>query len=340
MAFDLAGDTRRLRIGLLAGALLLLGMLAAVWLRSGRAEWRKTQAAFFELTGGGRHSIEILQTRNCTGQIERCTTCHLGASKRDLADKELPKEFRAHSGAMLAHLERGTGCEVCHGGTGRALDSVLAHAMPGGSKRDPMLGEPYIQAACARCHVPGATDGMQQLVAGARSFLHLGCMICHPLTNGGRGSWDFGPNLRAGGRRSFDYLKTSLLDPSANFPGSTMPSFKNYFSANPEELKDILVFLLSLGIQDQGDCAHGAKVVNCVSRPCADCHSGKAGRATGRLAHKCVYLIERSSELKCAACHPSEIPPPGPNRGRCPLVERHRANCSVCHQTHNGRNPG
>jgi len=338
--FDLAKDTRRLRVGLLAGALFLLLVLAWVGLRAARTEWRGTQAAFFDLTGDARHATEILQNKNCTGQMERCTTCHLGARRRDLMGVQVPKVFRAHSRSMLGHLERGTGCGTCHGGTGRALDSKLAHAMPGGRLRDPLLGQPYIQASCARCHLPGAREGMQRLVAGAEIYLRLGCLICHPLNVGGRGSWDFGTDLRAPGRKSLAYLRMSLIDPAANFPGSTMPSFKNYFADDPESLTDVLVFLLSLEIENAGNCPGQDKRITGVDNPCADCHAGAAGRASGRFVHKCVYIVEHKNMLTCAACHPRQIPEPGPGGGHCPVIDRQRPNCAVCHETNEGSRPG
>ncbi|HUU02027.1 MAG TPA: hypothetical protein VM425_11330 [Myxococcota bacterium] len=339
MLFDLAKDTRRLRVGLFAGALSLLLVLAWIGLREARTEWRSTQADFFDLTGDARHTTEILQNKNCSGQTERCATCHLGARRRDLG-AQTPKVYRAHPPSMLRHLERRTGCSTCHGGCGRALESELAHALPGGRKRDPLLGQPYIQASCARCHLPGAQEGMQRLVAGAEIYVRLGCLICHPLNVGGRGSWDFGTDLRAPGRKSLAYLRMSLIDPAANFPGSTMPSFKNYFSDNPEGLTDVLVFLLSLNIEDAGDCSRGNKTGAGVDKPCSGCHAGAGGRAGGRMAHKCVYIVERKDELGCAACHQHEIPAPGPGGGRCPVINRHRPNCVVCHETGEGDRPG
>jgi hypothetical protein len=340
VSLDLIKDTRRLRVGLLVGALVLLAVLATVWLQSTRSEWQKRQKTFFSLTGELRHSTEILQSPNCTGRMERCATCHLGARRFDLQGKNLPKVYRSHSRSMLGHLERGTGCVSCHGGSGRALDSRLSHALPGGDQPDPLLDQPYIQASCARCHIPGAREGMPRLVAGAESYLRLGCLICHPLASGGRGSWDFGPDLRATGRKSLAYLKTSLVDPAANFPGSTMPSFKNHFSDEPGELQDVLIFLLSLSIQDAGDCSHGGKLVSGVGKPCADCHAGAAGKAGGRFAHGCVYIVEHKDELNCAACHPKQVPAPGMGGGLCPVVERHRANCAVCHEMSEGSSPG
>jgi len=339
VSFELAKDTRRMRIGLLVGAFLLLVLLAWIGLREARTEWRETQAAFFDLTGDAQHATEIFQDINCTGQTERCSTCHLGARRLDL-DARIPKVYRAHPPSMMRHLERGTGCSTCHGGTGRALESVLAHALHGGRKRDPLLGQPYIQASCARCHLPGAREGMQRLVAGAESYLRLGCLICHPLGAGGRGSWDFGTDLRAGGRLSLAYLKMSLIDPAANFPGSTMPSFKNYFEDDPESLTDVLVFLLSLKIEGAGNCSGESKQIAGVDNSCADCHAGAAGRASGRFVHKCVYIIKHKNLLTCAACHPREIPKPGRGGGRCPVVDRQRANCAVCHMTSEGSGPG
>ncbi len=204
--------------------------------------------------------------------------------------------------------------------------------MPGTRRKDPLLTQPFIQASCVRCHVPGDQPGMQRLSDGAKLYLLLGCSICHPLTGGGRGGWDYGTDLRSLGRKSLAYLEASLIEPTANFPQSTMPTFKHTFAGQPDLLENLLIYLVSLGLHDPENCSkRNLQNETMLSRACASCHSGKVGQACGRFEHRCLYIVERKSELDCASCHQESIPVAGLGRGRCPQINQHRANCVVCH---------
>ncbi len=195
------------------------------------------------------------------------------------------------------------------------------------------MREPHIQASCARCHVPGAKPGQERLRQGARLYLGLGCSLCHPLTKGGRGGWDFGPDLTAIGRKDIGYLKTSLIDPAKNFPGSTMPSFRLALEKEIEAMEDLLIYLESLVLERWPDCADKTKHQKLVNGPCADCHDGENGAATGRMKHRCIYLLEGTAELRCGNCHFAGVPPTGPGKGYCPLLRQHRSACAVCHDS-------
>lgn len=329
---DLARDARRLRWVLVVACCLLGGVLVLVAARSLPRAYRDHQRAFFTRTGVTGRPVEMHQVRTPTGEVDRCTSCHLGVEREDLDDPDTPVPFRPHPQATRGHLARGAGCTVCHGGTGRALDTVTAHALPGTGQRDPLMGSPHIQASCARCHLPGARPGQRHLVRGAGLYLALGCATCHPLTPGGRGGWDYGPDLRTIGRKSLAYLEASVLEPTANFPRSTMPSFQRSFQGHPEALQDLLVYLESL-VLERVEAPHGnlGRSRRLVDEPCTACHAGRAGAAGGQFSHRCVYLLERADQLRCASCHPDRIPTPGRFGGRCPVVEEHRGSCTVCH---------
>lgn len=336
MAIDLQRDSRRLRQAVLAGAILVLLVLCVAGAQALRPEWRKHQSDFKASGAVGKdRDLGLVQAQTCTGDIDRCATCHLGAERKDLT--KLAQPLKAHSIPLDAHTSHGVGCSDCHGGSGRALSASVAHAFPGSTSQDPMMKEPHIQASCARCHVPGETKGMERLVHGANLFAQYGCGICHPLSGSGRGGWDFGPDLRSGGRKSASYLETSLVEPAANFPESTMPSFVTARDKDKEGFTDLLLFLESLELPRAPEsCSLRQRSSPLASAACASCHAGDAGKASGRLKHRCVYLLEHK-ELACAGCHPAAIPAATAERGgSCPVEIEHRGACAACHDSGSG----
>jgi hypothetical protein len=193
------------------------------------------------------------------------------------------------------------------------------------------MGQPYIQAGCARCHVPGAQEGQERLEQGAWLYLGLGCLLCHPLTDGGRGGIDFGPDLTMIGRKSLAYLKTSLIEPTENFPGSTMPSYRLALDKDPEAMESLLIYLVSLVLDRSSACGTRGRTESLVKRPCATCHAGRQGDAAGRMKHRCPYVLKKAGELTCSNCHASGVPATGEGEGFCPLLKTHRQGCSACH---------
>jgi len=331
---DAGKDALRLRVSLLLSALALLSVLVVVAFRSCHTEWRDHQDAFRELGAvpTGR-DLGIAQFENCVGEMDRCTTCHLGMTRNDLAGEEIPLPFRAHSAPLAHHIKNRVGCSVCHGGTPRALESRVAHAAPGTGTTDPLMKTPHIQASCARCHLPGDQPGMERLQHGAELYMDLGCAICHPLTRGGRGGWDFGTDLRSIGKKSLAYLEASLVDPTANFPQSTMPSFKHTFEKNAEALVDLLIYLESLVLErSRVECNNRNRSLGLARSNCTTCHSGDAGRASGRFQHRCSYILKRKQQLDCTHCHPGSMPGPDEHQGFCPVIREHRKGCTVCHE--------
>ncbi len=325
-------DYRRLRFCLVMTAVSLLGVLIVVGVRSERAEWRLFQKEFRRLgESRGEEKMEIQQYFTCAQEVDRCPSCHLGMMRTDLAGKNMDPPFRVHGPGLKNHRPDQVGCSCCHGGNGRALTQEAAHALANLGEKDPLMREPHLQASCARCHVPGSKEGQERLVQGARLYLGLGCSICHPLSEGGRGGWDYGPDLTAIGRRSLDYLKASLIDPTANFPGSTMPTFRLALEKEPEGTVSLLIYLESLVLERFSECRHRERNRGLVLHPCTSCHDGRAGRAGGRMKHSCVYLLERAQDLSCQNCHAAGVPDLGPGKGFCPTVKQHRGACAACH---------
>jgi len=325
---------RLLRLSLLVAACALLCVLALVIIRARQAPWRVLQDRFVALNPGATEEGDgtgIRQYSTCASEVDRCPTCHLGIERRDLADASIPLPLRAHGPGLGRHLPDRIGCSACHGGIGRALDPFIAHARPDRQARDPLMRQPHIQASCARCHVPGAQAGQERLEQGAWLYLGLGCMLCHPLHEGGRGGVDFGPDLKAIGRKDPDELKTSLIEPAENFPGSTMPSFRLALEKEPGALESLLIYLESLAVERSPGCGTREVSRSLVSRPCGTCHAGEGGRAGGRMKHRCTYLLRRAAELRCVNCHSSEIPSTGRREGYCLFLSQHREACCACH---------
>jgi len=334
LAPDLHRDARRLRWGLVLAALALLACMAVAAYTALSPGWRRVQAGISAYRSEvDQTELGIQQVDDCAGRVDRCTTCHLRAGGPGRPEPDIPQPYRAHPPGPACRSTGTQGCGLCHGGTPRALDAAVAHGLPGGADRDPLMKAPYFQAACGRCHVPGAVPGSERLASGAMRYLQLGCPVCHPLVAGGKGGAAFGPDLRATGRRSLAYLTDSLVDPTANFEGSSMPSFRRTFADHPGALTDLLIFLQSLELAPVPTCASPGGVAGLVDSPCAQCHAGPGGKASGRLKHACTYLIERSDQLACVGCHPGSIPGKGDSGGYCPVVGQHRPACAACHRS-------
>lgn len=315
MSIDLEKSARRWRAALTAAAFALAAVVAGALARAARPEWRQVQERAGAAPG-------IVQLTTCEGEVDRCLTCHPRAA---LAG--------GHSPPLGRHRPEVMGCGACHGGAPRALAARAAHAAPGTDRPDPRLEGAHLQASCAKCHVPGDRPGMEHLTRGAGLFTELGCAVCHPLSGGGLGGGDFGPDLRAAGRKSPAALELALFEPTRRQPGSTMPSFAHAFAADRASLEDLLVFLesLPLPLAEAGVCSVRAKSASMVGLPCATCHAGAGGKASGRLRHRCLYIQSRKESLACGSCHAQGVPSGGAAAGACPFIEEQRGACAACH---------
>lgn len=314
-----------------AGLLLLAALVAAGTLELARP-WRRIQADYVAAGFGAQLDLPSPRAiRACGGELDRCTTCHLGASGSVHGDS-LPPVLRPHPGLLESHPVDEVGCTACHGGNPSALEAEAAHAIPGTRASDPLMKSPHVQASCIRCHVPGQVAGTDHATRGAQLFVQLGCAVCHPFSAAGRGGWDFGPDLRALGRRDAKALTEALVEPQANFPGSTMPAFAALRDREPEMFADLLVFVQALTLEPLDDCRDRDAGGTLAFERCTICHAGTDGRATGRTEHRCVWIRTRQEELTCAGCHADAVPAPGAGGGWCPMVREHRSACGACHR--------
>lgn len=313
-----------------AGLLLLAGFATASVLEMSRP-WRHIQADFLAAGLGAQLDLPALRAiRACDGNLDRCTTCHLGASE-SAPGNSLPAVLRPHPTLLDAHPLDEVGCAACHGGNPSALGVEAAHAIPGTRAADPLMTLPHIEASCIRCHVPGQVAGTERVAHGAQAFLQLGCAVCHPFKAAGRGGWDFGPDLRTLGRRDVGQLTEAIVEPQANFPGSTMPAFTALRDHEPELFADLLLFVQALTLEPLNRCRDSDAGGQLAFERCTICHAGPDGRAAGRTEHRCEWIQARREELTCAGCHVGAVPAVDSGGGWCLVIRQHRSACGACH---------
>lgn len=323
MVFDAQADHKRwltLRLWLW----LALGVTLAVAVfnddRSDLRHWQRHAPKELQAQGGAPSGVrELLPDGK---HPERCVSCHLGI---DAPINGLAAPYQRHSWPLTHHTPKRIGCVVCHGGEGRALTAAAAHARAGTSERSARLTLPYLEASCAQCHLPGAVPQTEHLVRGAYLFLELGCGLCHSLAAGGRGGWDDGPDLRTTRQASVEALTQSILDPTTDFPDSTMPSYRTTFADKPEALADLNTYVLSLALSGGAPRDQVAPRIN-PTLSCNTCHA--TTMAMGNFHHDCVYLHDRRNELRCSGCHADGAPQ---GRGLCPILVAHASACLACH---------
>ena len=160
--------------------------------------------------------------------IDRCQSCHIGASNPKAAGFEMP--LTAHPPIVPGaekdpHDFNKIGCAVCHDGSSRDLDMHLAHGEAHGWPA-PLLAGTVAQANCNRCHAMegGHLPGAEVYELGRELFLEKACWGCHTIQ--GISTSSQAPELTdAGGKFSYEYLKESIVEPKANDKYSKMPAF-------------------------------------------------------------------------------------------------------------------
>jgi mono/diheme cytochrome c family protein len=160
--------------------------------------------------------------------IDRCQSCHIGASNPDAAGLEAP--LATHPPIVPGaeedpHDFNEIGCAVCHDGSSRDLDQHLAHGEAHGWIK-PLLSGKLAQSSCNRCHAmeSGHVAGADLYEKGRELFLEKACWGCHTIA--GVSTSSQAPELTdAGGKFSFEYLYESIVHPKANDANSKMPEF-------------------------------------------------------------------------------------------------------------------
>ena len=189
------------------------------------------QKEYYTKLGVDDYTVEIKQVNVKTPgaiMVDRCQSCHLGASNPDAAGLEQPltvhpsivpgEEKDPHDFAKI-------GCTVCHDGNGRALEIHDAHGQYHGWPA-PLLTGKQAQANCNRCHAMegGTLAGAEKYEMGRDLFLEKACWGCHTIA--GISTSSQAPELTdAGGKFAFGYLVESIVEPTANIANSKMPKF-------------------------------------------------------------------------------------------------------------------
>jgi sulfur oxidation c-type cytochrome SoxX len=210
--------------------LALVVMVLAI-AKASRSEFAKHQREYYKLCNVEDYEIEIKQLNVRAGSdvlIDRCTSCHLGFANPEAANFEQPLATHCSIVPGVAkdpHDLSKLGCVVCHDGNGRATAETDAHGhfhmWPA-----PLLTGVAVQANCIRCHDTNAEPlaGAGTLNRGRSLYVEKVCWACHTID--GVSSGKIGPDLSdVGARFGMDYLRESIVHPTANIESSRMPKF-------------------------------------------------------------------------------------------------------------------
>lgn len=237
---------------------LLVAAFAAVVYREVRPEWR------------GRELKQIVNAD--LGLVDRCSTCH-------------PE--RSHPAPWLEqHPVEKFGCSSCHEGQGRATTAAAAHRSDPSWPR-PLLLNPLLGAACARCHDEEELLFEPYLGDGRKLFLDSGCVGCHEVA-AFRGAAKIGPDLtRVGSKVKPSWLLAWLKRPRDYQPRTRMPNFQ----LSEREITVLAAYLVTLRASaalppadaPAARAEEGGKLFR-ESR-CVSCHTlkGRGGKLAGEL---------------------------------------------------------
>ncbi len=181
------------------------------------------------------------------GKADRCTTCHVGATRPLFREAAIP--LQTHPGFYLEdHPLNKFGCVTCHEGQARATKKHAAHGnVPHWPK--PLIPNAYLGGACGKCHREEEVPFEPWLNDGRKLFGEAGCVGCHDV-EGLRPKEKVGPDLRRIGDKVHpDWLARWLRNPRDYLPRTRMPKF----GLADDEVTTLQKFLLAL--QDRQSAA-------------------------------------------------------------------------------------
>lgn len=191
--------TQRLRLWFAISSVLFVVVLAISPVKDLRHEWKQYKRAYVRYAESRPDTKRLLADYNPDidqiwlpemNVVDRCTTCHLGISKSDLADASVPQPFRAHP--PIPHSIVNWGCVICHRGQGPATEVAEAHQTTLAWEQ-PMLPARFIQGPCGSCHLADRPE-TPKLNRGRALINRLHCTGCHRLQNIDRPAM-LGPDL-------------------------------------------------------------------------------------------------------------------------------------------------
>lgn len=295
-----------------ASALLLCAALVFAAEQRRGETWRELQARYLaEIPDGEEETIRPHEIRvPPLAIVDRCTTCHLGHEPGAQTLDDPP--FRGHPRSDVddaMHRQHPTGrfaCTTCHGGQGRALEKSLAHDRRHQSGGWSAFTEP--RARCARCHPQGGQRSKRGQ-RGAEVYFEQGCSGCHQPGREGPG---VGPDLSSIGLRGRDYLERVLLRPDEVYPQTIMPPLRFVLDEDGADLEALLTLLQSFEPWPRLEPRHARRF---NPSECTSCHRvDERPMPVGGRPHRCSYLQNEASWLRCDRCHGTlpqgEAPPP------------------------------
>ncbi len=313
----------------LLGLLMICALSVALY-SDQTAPWRTFSKKYLNATRSDS-SIAVIQIPTIRGNADRCATCHRAMLPGAKALQRPPHQ--AHP-PIKGHQDLTRfGCTVCHGGQGRRLDLTAHHPRLGGG-RDPFLLDPYLQARCARCHIPTGLEDAPVLEQGVAEYLKAGCVGCHLPGHYDAG---LGPDLRRLGRRTEEELKKAILNPEDGHPDGVMFNLRWRYDqktkAGRSKLTALITAILAFSEQQQLFQDAWANLKVPIDLSCNTCHREITGQKTIGASHRCTFL-KQDHALRCDNCHRSAELYPRSTDNECPRVAQARPVCSVCHLDH------
>ena len=239
-------------------------------------------------------------------RVDRCQTCHLGASNGAYANSSQP--FTSHPNLDLyvadtsVHPAGEFGCAVCHQGKGLATSFYSAVHTPSNESEEhrweeehgwshielwewPMRKVAETEASCLKCHLDDTwMPDAPTLEYGLSIIENVGCFGCHQLDRFDDAR-KVGPSLEhVGVKTTSEWAYNWVMDPKSFRPNTPMPKFFNlvntsdeYWSGRNQVEADAIVAYIFNASTDvgldkapNGDAANGAEIINSVG--CLGCH--------------------------------------------------------------------
>jgi len=241
-----------------------------------------------------------------TQKVDRCTTCHLGITRRGFEDA--PQPFTTHPNLDLylegPHPIEKVGCTTCHHGRGRGTSFQKAAHTPSTKDQEeawgrytgsaeyhpihdwdtPMLTAGHTESQCLKCHrdeveIPKA----DKLNAGVRMVEKYGCYGCHKIKGWERIRKPAPDLTKITSKTSEDWIIRWIQEPLAFRPARMPQVWGVRIDETPDQLKrnDAEMNAVAAYILDQsakvdypkppaGDLQRGRDLFESVG--CLGCH--------------------------------------------------------------------